>query len=155
MLVPFLLTSLLNALNAIQRLGAFLDQDESLDVEIDGSDPGEVVLNDNVFLLAGVAKRMKEDEKNTDEGGAHSDSWRSVSDDGERRRRRVDHSSKEETDEENKARVEKEQKRLDEESGEGRKSSKILASRTVWHVERFHQHRTGKFNHDYRPCWMR
>ena len=37
-LVPFLLTSLLNALNAIQRLGAFLDQDESLDVEIDGSD---------------------------------------------------------------------------------------------------------------------
>ena len=40
-LVPFLLTSLLNALNAIQRLGAFLDQDESLDVEIDGSDPGE------------------------------------------------------------------------------------------------------------------
>ena len=58
---------------------------------------------------------MKEDEKNTDKGGAPPDSWRSVSDDGERRREEWTHSNKEETDEETKARVEKEQKRLDEE----------------------------------------
>ena len=70
MLVPFLLTSLLNALNAIQRLGAFLDQDESLDVEIDGSDPGRIVLNDASFCWPTLPKKMKEDEKNTDKGGA-------------------------------------------------------------------------------------
>ena len=69
-LVPFLLTSLLNALNAIQRLGAFLDQDESLDVEIDGSDPGRIVLNDASFCWPTLPKKMKEDEKNTDKGGA-------------------------------------------------------------------------------------
>ena len=41
-LVPFLLTTLLNALNAVQRLGAFLLQDESPAVEPDMSEPGRV-----------------------------------------------------------------------------------------------------------------
>ena len=69
-LVPFLLTSLLNALNAIQRLGAFLDQDESLEVEIDGSEPGRVVLNDASFCWPTLPKKAKEDEKKPGQGGA-------------------------------------------------------------------------------------
>ena len=68
-LVPFLLTSLLNALNAIQRLGAFLDQDESLEVEIDGSEPGRVVLNDASFCWPTLPKKAKEDEKKPGQGG--------------------------------------------------------------------------------------
>ena len=68
-LVPFLLTSLLNALNAIQRLGSFLDQDESLDVEIDGSDPGRVVLNDASFCWPTLPKKLKEEENKPGQGG--------------------------------------------------------------------------------------
>ena len=41
-LVPFLLTNLLNALSAVQRLGAFLLQDETDKVEPDMSEPGRV-----------------------------------------------------------------------------------------------------------------
>jgi ATP-binding cassette, subfamily C (CFTR/MRP), member 1 len=64
-LVPFLLTTLLNALNAIQRLGAFLDQDETIDLEMDQGDPGRVVLTDASFCWPTLPKKnlLVEDAK--------------------------------------------------------------------------------------------
>ena len=41
-LVPFLLNTLLNALNAIQRLASFLDADEAKEYEVDASEPGTI-----------------------------------------------------------------------------------------------------------------
>jgi hypothetical protein len=44
-LIPLLLSTLLNALSAIERLGAFLLQDESPTVTPDMTDPGRITLS--------------------------------------------------------------------------------------------------------------
>ena len=64
-LVPFLLTTLLNALSAIQRLGAFLQQDESPAEEPDMSEPGRVKVSAATFRWPKVKKEeaVKEDPK--------------------------------------------------------------------------------------------
>ena len=59
-LVPFLLTTLLNALSAVQRLGAFLLQDESPVVPPDMSDPGRVIVNDATFRWPKAPKKPEE-----------------------------------------------------------------------------------------------
>ena len=59
-LVPFLLTTLLNALSAVQRLGAFLLQDESPAVPPDMSEPGRVVVNDATFRRPAAPKKPEE-----------------------------------------------------------------------------------------------
>ena len=59
-LVPFLLTTLLNALSAVQRLGAFLLQDESPAVPPDMSEPGRVVVNDATFRWPAAPKKPEE-----------------------------------------------------------------------------------------------
>ena len=48
-LVPFLLNTLLNALNAIQRLASFLDADEAAAFELDLSEPGTVRCTNATF----------------------------------------------------------------------------------------------------------
>ena len=57
-MVPFLLTTLLNALNAVDRLGAFLLQDESDDLERDASEPGRVVVTNGRFAWPKVRLRL-------------------------------------------------------------------------------------------------
>jgi ATP-binding cassette subfamily C (CFTR/MRP) protein 1 len=68
-LVPFLLTTLLNALSAIERLGAFLVQDESPKEEPDMSDPGRVRVTAATFRWPAVKKAEKEEPKKTAEKG--------------------------------------------------------------------------------------
>jgi ATP-binding cassette subfamily C (CFTR/MRP) protein 1 len=58
-MVPFLLTTLLNALNAVDRLGAFLLQDESDDLERDASEPGRVVVTNGRFAWPKVPKKTE------------------------------------------------------------------------------------------------
>ena len=48
-LVPFLLNTLLNALNAIQRLASFMEADEALEYEMDMSEPGTVRVTNAAF----------------------------------------------------------------------------------------------------------
>ena len=62
-LVPFLLTNLLNALSAVQRLGAFLLQDENEKVEPDMSEPGRVRVAAGDFKWPAVQKKPDEPEK--------------------------------------------------------------------------------------------
>ena len=60
-LVPFLLTTLLNALAAVQRLGAFLLQDESILVEPDMSEPGRVKINNATFRWPKAPRKAADD----------------------------------------------------------------------------------------------
>jgi ATP-binding cassette, subfamily C (CFTR/MRP), member 1 len=62
-LVPFLLTNLLNALSAVQRLGAFLLQDETDKVEPDMSEPGRVRVAAGDFKWPAVQKKPEEPKK--------------------------------------------------------------------------------------------
>ena len=62
-LVPFLLTNLLNALSAVQRLGAFLLQDENEKVEPDMSEPGRVRVAAGDFKWPAVQKKPEEPKK--------------------------------------------------------------------------------------------
>tara|TARA_B110000977_G_scaffold200812_1_gene292715 strand:+ start:9872 stop:14014 length:4143 start_codon:yes stop_codon:yes gene_type:complete len=62
-LVPFLLTTLLNALAAVQRLGAFLLQDESQTVEVDMSEPGRVTITNATFRWPKAPKKQTEEPK--------------------------------------------------------------------------------------------
>ena len=62
-LVPFLLTNLLNALSAVQRLGAFLLQDENEKVEPDMSEPGRVRVAAGDFKWPAVQKKPDEPKK--------------------------------------------------------------------------------------------
>lgn len=59
-LVPFLLNTLLNALNAIQRLASFLDADESLDYELDHSEVGVVRCSNATFGWPTLPKAQEE-----------------------------------------------------------------------------------------------
>lgn len=60
-LVPFLLNTLLNALNAIQRLASFLDADESTDYKLDLSNPGTITCSNATFAWPSLPKKPEED----------------------------------------------------------------------------------------------
>ena len=62
-LIPLLLSTLLNALSAIERLGAFLLQDESAAVTPDMSDPGRVTLAGATFAWPSVGGMAEEKKK--------------------------------------------------------------------------------------------
>ena len=60
-LVPFLLNTLLNALNAIQRLASFLDADECEEYEVDLSEPGTVRCTDATVAWPTLPKKPEEE----------------------------------------------------------------------------------------------
>ena len=82
-LVPFLLSTLLNALAAVQRLGAFLLQDESPEVECDMSDPGRVTVTGATYRWPKSKKASGKEIKDAKKGDSKEQKEKSTDGKGE------------------------------------------------------------------------